>query len=199
MTYPGRGADIETTPTPSIPGNGDAEDSHEIYERPYDSDGRIQKPVGRLPVPHNDEVRVDGDGAGEAARGQVASRDEPALGPADRDAHGDAVDPHPFRAQHEGRRLVHVGEQQVEDENEELIRRLLDRQRALFLLQRLRPHLLLHMRFLLLPQSLPHVFATARQPGLPAAEVFLCQPERQVVRRCGLLLLGPPTGRRRAL
>ena len=133
QTYPARSADIETTLVPPVPGDGNAEDGHEVDECPEAGYGGVQDAVRRLPIPHDDKIGVDGNGTGEATRGQVAGRDEPALGPAHRDAHHYRIRSHPPGTEHERRRLVQVGQQQVEDEHEELVRRSPSRRRYLLL------------------------------------------------------------------
>ena len=65
---------------------------------------------------------MNGNGGDEAAGGQIASRDEQSLGEARRRPNADLIPPQPLDVEEEGNALVHVGEEEVEDEQQKLIR-----------------------------------------------------------------------------
>lgn len=65
---------------------------------------------------------MHGDGGDEEARGQIARRDQPPLSPADRRPDEDGVVSKPGGVQHEGAGLVDVGQEEVVEEDEELVR-----------------------------------------------------------------------------
>ena len=65
---------------------------------------------------------MHGDGSDKETRGQVAGRDKEPLGEAGRRTHRDGTTPQPLGVEEESHALVHVGQQEVQDENEKLIR-----------------------------------------------------------------------------
>lgn len=97
-------------------------------EHGHDPDGaaRDQDVARRRLVAADDaQVAEDGDGEEEAARGQAAEADDPALGAARQRGRDDAVDGKPHGVVGVGRRQHRVGEEEVVDEHEQRVRRLL--------------------------------------------------------------------------
>jgi hypothetical protein len=65
---------------------------------------------------------VNGNARDENTRRQISQRDKKSLGETGRRADIDATLTQPSGIEPEGRRLVHVGQQQIKDQYEELIR-----------------------------------------------------------------------------
>ena len=95
-----------------------------IDEHPQQSNDQIQHSMGHCVSPDNTQIGVDGNGRDETTARKIASGYEQALGEASGRADSDCVVPQPLCVEEEGDALVHVGQEQVEDEDEELIRRL---------------------------------------------------------------------------
>ena len=123
-THPWSGADKEAAILGAVHCGHDGDDGDGVDEEPDADDEHVQDAVGQLVPPHEREVGVDGNGGDKAAGGQVTGRDKQALGEASRGADADPAVAEPLGAEEEGHALVHVGEKEVEDEDEELIRRL---------------------------------------------------------------------------
>lgn len=99
--------------------NGD--DGEAVYKQPDEDNAGIEDPRTRPPASDNRQVRVDGNSSDEATRSQVSIRVEEALDEAGRGIDEYAASPEPYVAEQKGRGLVHVGQEQVGNEDQELV------------------------------------------------------------------------------
>ena len=100
----------------------DAYDREQVIEDPERSNCGQEHTVTETVVVHNVRVTVYRDGESEKAARQITRRDEPALSPTRRTAHIDGVPVQPFHVQHKSNALLHICNDEVEDEYEELVR-----------------------------------------------------------------------------
>ncbi len=121
-TYPCRRADKETPGLLAIVRHANPDNDQEVVKDPQADDGGVDGPLRRGVLPHDGQVRVDGDGRDEQAAGDIADLDQPRLGEAGRGADLDAVAADPDGVEQERGRLVDVGQQEVVDEDQELVR-----------------------------------------------------------------------------
>ena len=125
MTYPGTRSHKQPSHIGPIPRNSHSQDGRAVYKRPEPRDSRVKR-AGRHAVALDDsEIGMQRDGRDEDAGGQVPDRHKPALCPAHCSPRFNGVPREPGDIEHEGNGLLDVGEQQVVDQDQELVRRIL--------------------------------------------------------------------------
>lgn len=120
-SYPSISPDIPASGISSIVGGNDASSSEDKGEKPAEADPGINEPLGGSVATNNRQVGVDGDGDEEEAAADNTNAVQPALGPAGSGADKDAVANHPLEVESVAEGSVHLGEQQVEDQQRERV------------------------------------------------------------------------------
>lgn len=121
-SYPWTGPhEVASSCLPVLRGQ-ERDDGQAVDEEPYTNDADVQHFRGGSPTLDDGEVGMESNGSNEAAGSQVAIGVEEALDEAGLGADEDAASADPYVAQEEGGGLMHVGEEQVVDEDQELIR-----------------------------------------------------------------------------
>lgn len=123
-TYPAAGANKEAAILGTAPCGGNGDDGDRVDEEPDKADAGIQHILRHFQTLDDSHVGMNGDERDEAARGQIPQRHKESLREARRGTDNDLIMLQPHNVQKESRGLVHVGQQQVENQYKELIRRV---------------------------------------------------------------------------
>jgi len=100
---------------------GYADDGTDVYERPNPQNRGREFPMAESTIKGDVHEGMNGNGHGEHATCQVTGAHEPALGKAGVGLDSDGIAAQPEDVEEEGKRLLDVGQDQVEDEDDELV------------------------------------------------------------------------------
>jgi hypothetical protein len=124
MTYPGTGSNIVSPVVSSIAGGQQGNNRKGVNEDPDKNNHCVEHHLRWTVSPYDGKVSVNSDRCDKETGCQVSIGVEKALDKACRGFDEDASFVDPRQAEKESSALVHIGNDEVEDEDEELVRRV---------------------------------------------------------------------------